>query len=115
VDDSLKQRYNQVKGVNIKAYFEGDEIRRAYVYEKSETIYYLREDNGKKIGINKAIGRNVLVTFKGNEISSISFLEKPEGTMFPDAGLSGPDKFLRNFEWFGSLRPLSKTDIYRWK
>jgi lipopolysaccharide export system protein LptA len=114
IDDSTLGRYNQVKGINIKACFTNGEISRVYVYEKSETIYYLREDNGKKIGINKATGRNVIISFKGNEIASISFLEKPEGTMFPDGGLGEAERYLRNFEWKGQHRPLNKYDIFRW-
>ncbi len=114
VDDSTQGRYNQVKGVRIKAYFKDGDISRVYVYEKSETIYYLREDNGKRIGINKANGRNLLITFADNEISSITFLEKPEGTMYPDAGLVGKERFLRDFNWLEKDRPINKNDIFRW-
>jgi len=113
-DDSATNRYNQVKGVNLKGYFKNGELVRIYVYEKSETLYYLREDDGKKIGINTAIGRNLIINFSGNEITSISFLETPEGTMFPDDGLGEKEKFLRNFDWLDEHRPLTKEDIFRW-
>lgn len=115
IDDSTADRYNQVKGVRLKAVFSEGELSRVYVYEKSETLYYLREDDGKKIGINKATGRNLIINFKGNEITSISFIDSPGGTMLPDTGLEGKEKFLRNFQWLKNLRPVSKTDIFRWQ
>lgn len=114
VDDSLAGRFNQIKGVNLKGIFSGGQLTRVYVYEKSETLYYLREDNGRKIGINRAIGRNVIINFDDNEITSISFMEKPEGTMYPDDGLKEEEKFLRHFRWIKEYRPNNKEDIFRW-
>lgn len=115
MDDSAAGRYNQVKGLRLKGYFKNGQLAKVYVYEKAETLYYLREDDGKKIGINKATGRNLIINFDKNEISSISFIDKPEGTMFPDSGIQGKDRFLRNFEWFKDFRPMDKMDIFRWE
>jgi lipopolysaccharide export system protein LptA len=115
VDDSTENRYNQVKGVNVKCCFEGGELRKIFVYEKSETLYYMREDNGNRIGVNQATGRNLEISVVNNEIASITFLEKPVGTLFPDKELNEKDKFLRNFRWLDMYRPYSKTDIFRWK
>lgn len=114
VDDSAANRFNQIKGVNLKGVFLKGHLSRVYVYEKSETLYYLREDNGKKIGVNKAIGRNVIISFDRNEITSISFMEDPEGTMFPDDGLKEEEKYLRHFRWLKEYRPKTKEDIFRW-
>jgi lipopolysaccharide export system protein LptA len=115
VDDSTEKRYNQVKGVNLTGYFEENELRTIYVYEKAETIYFMREDDVARIGTNKATGRNMIIHLKDNKISSITFLEKPAGTLFPDKELGEKELFLKNFNWLVSLRPKTKADIFFWK
>lgn len=114
VDDSTENRYNQVKGVNIRAVFEDGHLVRVYVYEKSETLYYLREDNGQRIGVNQATGTNLLIRFQDGKIASITFLDQPAGTLHPENALSGKDRFLRDFLWRSDKRPYNKDDIFIW-
>ena len=46
--------YNQLKGNDLKAYFEGQELRRIDVNGNAELNYYPLEKDGSKVGMNNA-------------------------------------------------------------
>jgi lipopolysaccharide export system protein LptA len=115
VDDSTEGRFDQVKGINMIGYFEDHELKRIRVFERTETIYFMRDADSSRIGTNKVIGTNMTIYLTDNEITSITFLEKPEGTLHPDKELKGNDLLLRNFNWLSMLRPRTKHEIFTWK
>ena len=45
--------YNQLKGNDLKAFFNGNEVRSIEVSGSAESIYYPLEDDGAKIGLNE--------------------------------------------------------------
>jgi len=112
-DDTTESRYNQVKGINMTGYFVEGELKKIHVSGNSETIYFMRDGTDKKIGINKAIATNMDIYITKNEISSITFLEKPVATLYPEKELSEKELFLKNFRWLEKFRPKIKTDIFK--
>ncbi len=112
-DDTTESRYNQVKGINMTGYFTKGELKKIHVSGNSETIYFMRDGSERKIGINKAIATNLDIYITENKISSITFLEDPEATLYPDKDLSQKDLFLKNFRWLENFRPKTKTDIFK--
>ncbi|MEI6765531.1 MAG: OstA-like protein [Bacteroidota bacterium] len=113
-DDSTAGRYNQVKSLNMKGFFNEGELYKIEAYTNAETIYYLREDNGKRIGTNKAVSRNLAIYINNNEIKTISFLDKPEATLYPDKDVKGDDLYLKDFIWLDKKRPKTKFAVYTW-
>lgn len=113
LDDSSESRYNQVKGINMTGYFTEGELKKIHVSGNSETIYFMRDGNERKIGINKAISNNMDIYISGKKITSITFLEKPVATLYPDKDLTEKDLFLKNFRWLEAFRPKTKTDIFK--
>lgn len=111
-DDSTKGRFNQVKGVNMNGYFSDGLLKKIKVFKNAETIYFLRESNGMKSGTNKAISTNMTIDILDEKIFSITFIDKPEATLYPENELSQKDLFLKDFNWLEFLRPKNKNDIF---
>lgn len=114
-DDSAGQRFNQVKGLNMTGLFTEGELKQIKVFNNAETIYFMREEDGRKIGINKAISTHLNIRIDSNQISEIVFIDKPVATLYPEKDLTVKDLFLKNFRWLEALRPRDKNDIFRWK
>jgi lipopolysaccharide export system protein LptA len=114
-DDSTKNRFNQVKGINMTGFFKDGLLKKIKVFNNAETIYFMREADGKKTGINKAISTNMDIEIRDNKIFSISFLDKPVATLYPDKELTGKDLLLKDFKWLEKYRPRNKYGIFFWK
>ncbi len=112
-DDTTESRFNQVKGINMTGYFSDGDLKKIHVSGNSETIYFMRDGNEKKIGINKAISTDLDIYITNEEITAITFLEKPVATLYPDKDLSQKELFLKNFRWLEEIRPKIKTDIFK--
>lgn len=108
-EDSTK--FNQVKGRLIRGYFTNNELTRIKVEGNGQTIYFAR-DNNELIGVNKAECTDILILVKDNEIRQITFITKPEATLYPLKELGPKDLVLDDFTWRGSERPLERKDIF---
>jgi hypothetical protein len=115
IDDTTKNRFNQVKGINMVGLFKNGLLKKIKVYNNAETIYFMREANGQKTGTNKAFSTNMDIDITDNKIFSISFLDKPVATLYPEKELSGKDLILKDFNWQNKYRPKTKYEIYFWK
>jgi lipopolysaccharide export system protein LptA len=111
-DDTNK--FNQVKGRDMIAYFRNNDIFKIKVLGNAETIYYAREDDRTLIGINKVASSNMLIFLEKNELKSISYLSQPSGGFYPENEISPHDLKLKNFKWIEERRPLKKSDIFVW-
>ncbi len=109
-DDTNK--FNQIKGRNIMAKFRNKEIYKVNVLGNAETIYYVREEDKTLIGINKAVSSDMLIFLEHNEIQTITYLDRPTATMWPEKDISPYDLKLKNFKWLDDHRPRSKEDIF---
>ena len=114
-DDTTQNRFNQVKGINMTGFFVDGLMKKIKVYNNAETIYFMREADGKRTGTNKAISTNMDIEIKDSKIFSISFLDQPVATLYPDKDLTGKDLFLKDFNWLEKYRPKTKHEIYFWK
>jgi hypothetical protein len=77
-----------------------------------QTIYFVK-DKEKKIGINRADCSNLMIYVKDNSIEKITFLKKPDATLFPMKDFIDPKGFLlKEFVWREKERPLSVADIF---
>jgi hypothetical protein len=53
------------------------------------------------------------VDVREGDVDVISFLAKPDGTMYPVALAPAEEMRLRGFVWRGAERPMQRTDIFR--
>jgi lipopolysaccharide export system protein LptA len=104
--------YNQLKGNDMVAYFEGKAIRRIDVSGNAESIFY-PIDNGGMIGLNQTKSAYLTIWLKENKLERLKLWPASEGSLIPIPDLLPAQKTLKDFYWFDSQRPVDKDDIYR--
>lgn len=115
-DTEYPKMYNQIKGKNIDAYFEDNEIKDALVMGNAESVYYATDDEDKFVGMNKAEGAKIKMLFKEKQVDRIVFYNKPKGAFYPMEKINPSDRFLDGFKWKKDLRPKSRNQLrYRVK
>lgn len=107
--------YNQIKGREMIGDFVDNDLVSLKVIGNAETIYWVREEDGTLTGINKAFSSNMRIGLRDKKIRTITYLEKPTATLYPENELSPADLLLQNFMWYGEQRPESKNDIFNWE
>jgi hypothetical protein len=110
-DDST--RYNQIKGKNVVGYFLDNRLYKIRVFGNAETIYFVREDDGSLIGVNKGASSNMLIFAEENQVRKITYIGNPAYNLYPEKDLAPNDMRLRGFIWHGEKRPLEKQDIFK--
>ncbi len=111
-EDTLK--YNQIKGREVIGYFKDNQLYRIDVFGNGETLYYVRDDEEKLIGVNKAISSSMIIYVDENQIDRIIFVDNPDATLHSPGRLSSEEKLLNHFRWFDDIRPKRKEDIFIW-
>ena len=106
--------FNQMRGRDMFAYFVDGEMRKVIVKGNSETVYYLREEDGTLTGINLAVSSNMILLIKDNELTDIIYLKEPEGGTYPEKQFPADRLKLKGFEWYDQSRPRKPEDIFIW-
>ena len=110
--DTMKT-YNQIKGKNMIGYFKNNKLVTINVDGNSQTVYYVREDDGYLIGINRAEASTMTIKLKDNELRTITYKSQAKETMYPEKDLSPADQKLKGFLWEEELRPKEVADIFK--
>lgn len=110
-EDSM--RFNQIKGKMMHGYFADNKLRKIRVEGNGQTIYYGKDKN-KYIGVNKAECSDLLIFLKDSEVDKITFITKPDATLYPINELQASDLLLKDFMWKVKQRPNSYKDIFIW-
>jgi lipopolysaccharide export system protein LptA len=111
-DDSNK--YNQVKGRDMVGYIKNNELYKIRVVGNAETIYFVREEDRTLIGINKAIASDMLIFLENKEVKTITYIDRPIATLYPEKEIPPLDLKLKGFKWITERRPLKKSDVFIW-
>lgn len=112
LDTIRREGYNQAKGKDMFGVFEKNALRFLNLIKNTELIYYLYDGDQELMGINKTICSEIAIEMVQNEISEITFITAPDGTIYPLAELPEIDRKLEGFLWFGSERIRNKEDIF---
>ena len=110
--DSLK--FNQIKGISLLGTFEQNDLSKVFINDNGQTIYYAKSDSNF-IGMNKTICENMIMYLDSNTVSKITFLSKPEATLYPFKDINPENSVLEGFIWKDAIRPKDKLDIFYWK
>lgn len=105
--------YNQLKGNDMKAFFEGKAVRKIDVAGNAESIFYPIEDDGAMIGLNETKSGFLSIMIKENKLETLTLWPSPQGTLTPIPDLRPEQKTLKDFYWFDYIRPKDKDDIYQ--
>lgn len=104
--------YNQLKGYDLKAYFEGQAVHQIDVAGNAESIFYPLEKDGAKVGMNETKSGFLTIWVKDNKLDKLKIWPSPVGSMTPIPDLKPDQKMLKDFYWFDYLRPKNRDDIY---
>lgn len=105
--------YNQLKGNDLKAHFEGQALRQIDVSGNAESIFYPLEKDGAKVGMNETKSGFLTIWVKENKLDKLKIWPSPVGSMTPIPDLKPDQKMLKDFFWFDYLRPRNRYDIYQ--
>lgn len=105
--------YNQLKGNDLKAFFEEGAIRQIDVAGNAESIFYPLEKGGAMVGLNETKSGFLTIWVKDNQLDKLKIWPTPVGTMTPIPDLKPDQKYLKDFYWFDYIRPKDKNDIYQ--
>lgn len=109
--DSI-EGYNQVKGKYLYGLFEKNELYEVNVVKNTETIYYIREDNGDLFGINKALASTIKLLFENRQIIDIYYYNQPEDKTYPEKDIPPNARTLKGFNWRGDEQLTKKSDLF---
>jgi lipopolysaccharide assembly outer membrane protein LptD (OstA) len=114
LESSIDSSYfNQLKGKNLTAYFDGGEMYKMYVDGNAESIYYpIDEQDGAFIGLCKTVSSSISFDIKDRKPIQIVLYVEPDYDLLPIPDLTPDDKFLKDFINYDYLRPKSKEDIF---
>lgn len=104
--------YNQLKGNDLKAYFEGQAVHQIDVAGNAESIFYPLEKDGAKVGMNETKSGFLTIWVKDNKLDKLKIWPSPVGSMTPIPDLKPDQKMLKDFYWFDYLRPKNRDVIY---
>ena len=105
--------YNQLKGTDLKAYFEGQFVKRIDVSGNAESIYYPLENDGTKVGMNDSKSSSLTIWLNEGQFDQLIFRQNATNNLTPIPDLTPEQKTLRDFKWYDFLRPKDKDDIFR--
>ena len=104
--------YNQIKGRDIVALFEENEIYEMDVYGNAESIYYLIDDNNAYIAVNKTVCSDMVVDFGDNKVEKIKCFPEPKANLIPMRKADHEALKLDGYNWNIKKRPLKFSDLY---
>ena len=105
--------FNQIKGRNLTAFFEGGELTQMDVEGNTETIYYpIEEKKLEFVGRNKTESTHMTIYVANRKPVKILWYPTPVSEMLPIPDLTPDLKFLSGFVNYDYLRPKSKEDIF---
>ena len=112
-DSINKNNYNQIEGMDLNGDFINGGLNNLQVLKNIKVIYYLYNDKGDLIGIDKTICSELKIKLESNEIKNITFYTSPEGNVHPEDKLDPNLKLLEGFIWRKSERPESLDDLFK--
>ncbi len=110
--DTLGTGFNQVKGLNLFGKFKEGKLHDVDVIKNTEVVYYMRNDQKELIGINKNVSSKINLILENNAVETITFFNKVDGDIYPEADLPENARKLRGLVWRGDERIKSKDDIF---
>ena len=112
-DRQQDDQYNQLKGRNMNAFFKDGELYHILVEGDAQSLYYLEEDDGTIIGLNKTQSAYLSMDIEKNELQKLKLWSSTTAETNPLSLLKPEEKRLDGFIWYDDIRPIHKFDIFR--
>lgn len=104
-EDSLTDRLHQMTGDTLHAYFDDGAIERIVVFDNSEIIFHIRDENDEPDGLIELIANgSSTLYFKDGEFDVFKSERNPDGSWLPEDP-QNIERKLGNFRWDPGLKP----------
>ncbi len=107
--------FNQIKGDVMHAFFEDDNLHKIDVFENGHTVYFVKEEDDTKTGVNISKASTMTIFLSNNQVNRIIFRAKPNATLYPIDEVPEDEMLLEGFKWLHFLRPTDQKDIFNWR
>lgn len=104
--------YNQLKGLQMYGKFKDNDLQQVDLVKNTETLYYMRSENGDLIGINKTLSSSISIFMKEQQVVDIYYYNQIDGILYPESQLPESDRTLKGFNWRGEERINSVEDLF---
>ncbi|MFO8086725.1 MAG: OstA-like protein [Bacteroidales bacterium] len=104
--------FNQIKGKIMIGYFNQRELHKVEVQGNAETVYSVRNDQEKLIGINLAASSDLTIYLKDKRIERLTFINQVSAKLFPPKEITKEKSIINNFQWFEEERPQNRYEIF---
>lgn len=109
----IKDQYNQLSGKEMTASFNNGELNKVVVEGNALSLYYLVEDDGTVIGLNKTESPYLSMDIEEEKLKRLKLWPTVTAITTPLPQLLPEQKLLDGFVWLDYLRPLNSSDIFR--
>ncbi|PWN06976.1 OstA-like protein [Rhodohalobacter mucosus] len=104
-EDSLTRRLHQMTGDTLHAHFEDGSVERIIVFNNSEIIFHIKDENEEPDGLIELIANgSSTLFFRDGEFDFFKAEENPDGSWLPEDP-ANVDRKLSNFRWDPGLKP----------
>lgn len=103
--------YNQIKGREIIGTLKNGNVDSLTVTGNAESLYFLQDELGAYIGLNKTICSKILFEFNKKQIAHIRFYSKPVSELTPMQQVRLSTARLEKFNWNIKERPGSEIGL----
>lgn len=104
-EDSLTGRMNQIKGDTLEAYFVNGEIDKIIVFDNSEMIFHLKDDNDEPDGLIEMIAAGAsIIQFYNAELDSVIAYRNINGSHLPEDP-ANIERQLSGYRWDPEMKP----------
>lgn len=104
--------FNQLKGKEMYGKFLDNELSQVDLIKNTETLYYMRDDAGNLIGINKTLSSSITVHLEDQQVVDIYYYNQIDGVLYPEEELPPNARELKGFNWRGEERLNSVEDLF---
>ncbi len=104
--------FTQLSGKKLLGKFQNNDLRIVDMLGYSKSIYYVRDEDGKLIGVDKQESNTLKFLIENNEIIEVQAIGNPEAKTYPLKKFPREERYLKGFIWRESEQPLTKEDIF---
>lgn len=109
--ESDRNRYNQIRGKYMEAYFKNNELDIVYIDGNAETIFY-KEDDGEPTSMFYIMSANMEIYFDSSQVSRLKWISDITHSIYPIDKIPPTQKLaLTGFKWITKTRPQNRFDV----
>lgn len=90
-DSMYHNRFNQLSGNNVIAYFSDNQLTKTEVFGGVHSIYYLYEDSTRN-GLTKSSSERATINFLDKRVSEVKLYGSPASDYYPEKLVHGNEK-----------------------